>query len=112
VRITAAAEVDFQDIVGWTAEHFGEAQARVYAATLSAALEALIGGPSLPGVKSRDDISKGLFTLHVARSGRKGRHFVLFRIGEDRGVEAIDVLRVLHEAMDLPRHVPPSREGK
>jgi toxin ParE1/3/4 len=107
VRLTAAAQADFQDILRWTLEHFGEAQARVYAETLSAALEALAAGPMVSGAKARNDIAKGLFTLHVARHGRKGRHFMMFRVGHDQGREVIEVLRLLHDAMDLPCHVPP-----
>jgi toxin ParE1/3/4 len=110
VRLTAAAEVDFEDILRWTVERFGDAQARAYAETLSSALEALVAGPSVIGAKARDDIAKGLFTLHVARQGRKGRHFVVFRIGRDKEREVIEVLRLLHDAMDLPRHLPPVDE--
>lgn len=64
VRLTAAAETDFQNILRWTTEQFGEAQARVYAKTLSAALEELNAGPKVIGAKSRNDIGNGLFTLH------------------------------------------------
>jgi toxin ParE1/3/4 len=110
LRLTAAAEADFEDVLRWTVERFGEAQARVYAETLSAAMEALTAGPAVLGAKARDDIAKGLFTLHVARQGRKGRHFVVFRIGKDAEREVIEVLRLLHDAMDLPRHVPPLDE--
>ena len=112
VRIAAAAEADFQDLLRWTVEHFGETQARVYAQTLSMALEALAPGPTAAGARARDEIAKGVFTLHVARNGRKGRHFVLFRIGRNEGREVIDVLRLLHDAMDLPRHVPPVDEAR
>jgi len=110
VRLTAAAESDFQDILHWTAGRFGEAQARIYAETLSAALQALTAGPTVLDAKLRDDIAKGVFTLHVARGGRRGRHFVVFRVGKDEGREVIEVLRVLHDAMDLPRHLPPLDE--
>jgi toxin ParE1/3/4 len=79
VRLTAAAEADFHSILKWTVEQFGNAQARRYAQTLSAAIEALTAGPTVVGVQAREDIGKGLLTLHVARGGRKGRHFVLFR---------------------------------
>jgi toxin ParE1/3/4 len=106
VRLAAAAEIDFQNIMRWTAERFGESQARAYARTLSMALEALAGGPSVSGAKARDDIARGICILHVARRGRKGRHFVVFRIGRDDSGEVIDVLRLLHESMDLPRHLP------
>jgi toxin ParE1/3/4 len=112
LRLTATAETDFQNILHWTKNRFGQAQARVYAKTLGAALKALAdGGPTTIGAKARDEIDKGLFTLHVARHGRKGRHFLLFRVGHDEaGRDVIEVLRVLHDAMDLPRHLPPEDE--
>ena len=82
VRLAAAAEADIQDILRWTLEQFGPSQAKSYAETLSASLEALAVGPAVMGAKARNDIAKGLFTLHVARDGRNGRHFVMFRIGQ------------------------------
>jgi len=110
VRLAATAQSDYQDILRWTAAQFGPLQAQVYAETLAAALAALTEGPTVSGARARDDIAKGLFTLHVARRGRKGRHFVLFRIGFEQGREVIDVLRLLHDAMDLQRHLPPINE--
>ena len=107
VRVAASADADIGEILRWTTEHFGERQARVYAETLSAALEELSEGVEASGARSRDDIARGLFTLHVARHRRKGRHFVIFRIGRDNETEFVEVLRVLHDAMDLPRHLPP-----
>jgi toxin ParE1/3/4 len=101
VRLAATAETDFQSIIAWTLEQFGDLQARAYADTLSAALGALTAGPAVLGAIERTEIAKGLFTLHVARDGRRGRHFVLFRIGSDRKQRMIEVLRVLHDAMDV-----------
>ena len=83
-------------------------QARTYADTLSAALKALSTGPAIPGVKERTGIGTNIRTLHVAREGRKGRHFVVFRVGNMKGRNVIDVLRLLHASMDLERHVPPT----
>lgn len=103
IRLAASAEADLANILRWTKDQFGEAQALNYSKTLSSALEVLAeGGPATLGARARDEIAKGLFTLHVARQGRKGRHFVLFRVGG--GAQVLDVLRVLHDAMDLPRH--------
>ena len=52
-----------------------------------------------------DGIAQGLMTLHVARCGRKSRHFVLHRVSESAEVPTIEVLRLLHDSMDLVRHV-------
>jgi toxin ParE1/3/4 len=106
VRLAATAESDFEAIIGWTREQFGDVQARAYAETLTLAMGALIEGPELPGVRARSDIGKQLFALHVARKGRKGRHFVLFRADTHPNRRLIDVLRILHDSMDIQRHVP------
>ncbi|EXI67103.1 MAG: Plasmid stabilization system protein [Candidatus Accumulibacter adjunctus] len=103
IRLAERAELDFLDITAWTAENFGARQAEYYAETVTLAMEALHDGPEIMGAKARDDIGSGIRTLHVARQGRKGRHLVVFKEAEGR---IIDVLRLLHDSMDLPRHVP------
>lgn len=104
VRVSDAARNDFDDTIEWTLERFGEHQAIHYVGVLTAALNELFSGPHQPGVKSRDDIGKGLFTLHVARRGRKGRHFLIFRVADSQE-QVIEIVRLLHDAMDLPRHL-------
>ena len=108
VRLSAAAEADYRQILRWTAENFGSPQARIYADTLSSALKALSNSPSIIGVKERGEIGANIWTLHVARNGCKGRHFVMFRVGDLQGQNVIDVLRLLHDSMDLVRHLPPA----
>ncbi len=103
VRLTASAEADLLDIAAWTAEHFGPRQAAFYMETLTQAVEALHEGPDILGARARDEIAPGIRTLHVARQGRRGRHFVLFRVAPGR---VIEVLRLLHDSMDLSRHWP------
>ena len=109
VRLTAAAEADFGQILTWTRDQFGESQAFAYADTLALALEALHEGPETIGVKSREDILKGLSSLHVARQDRKGRHFIMFRVARGPQTNVIEVLRMLHDSMDLPRHLRDER---
>jgi toxin ParE1/3/4 len=111
VRLATVAEDDLRQILAWTSANFGEAQARIYAETLSVALEALVDGPAILGAEKRPDIGRGISTLHVARHGRKGRHFVMFRVGRHQDQDVIDVLRVLHDTMDLQRHMPPESPG-
>jgi toxin ParE1/3/4 len=85
-----------------TKYQFGEAQARDCAQTLSSALEALTdGGPTTIGTKLRKEIAK---VVHVARHSRKGRHILLFRVGQDDARrEAIEILRVLHDTPERLR---------
>jgi toxin ParE1/3/4 len=108
IRLGQQAERDFVDILSWTVKFFGETQAQTYSATISLALQALTDGPEILGSKLRDDIEPDIKTLHVARLGRKGRHFVVFRVGADH---AIDVLRLLHDSMELSRHLPAANDS-
>ena len=105
IRLATAAEDDFRNILLWTSERIGEAQARIYAETLVRAIESLTAGADVPGSRKRDEIAEGLMTLHMARRGRKGRHFVLYRVGRPEEPLIIDALRLLHDSMDLIRHV-------
>ncbi|WP_341327404.1 type II toxin-antitoxin system RelE/ParE family toxin [Methylotuvimicrobium sp. KM2] len=102
VRLARQAEQDIADILTWTAERFGPQQAEVYRETLTQALAALIDGPGVMGAKCRDDIQQGVFVLPVARHGRRGRHILDFRQSE---AGFVDVLRVLHDSMDMARHI-------
>jgi toxin ParE1/3/4 len=106
VRLAGQAEQDLLDITLWTAENFGPREAEHYAETIALAIEALHDGPEIWGAKVRDEIGIGIRTLHVARQGRKGRHFVAFSVSEGR---IINVLRLLHDRMDLAKHLPEDR---
>ncbi|HQV12847.1 MAG TPA: hypothetical protein PKW52_16025, partial [Nitrospira sp.] len=61
---------------------------------------------SVIGVKERPEIGSNIWTLHVARNGRKGRHFIMFQVAGAQDRKVIDVLRLLHDSMDLERHLP------
>jgi toxin ParE1/3/4 len=108
VRLAAAAEADFHAILSWTADHFGVARMHVYGETLTAALDALDAGPTAPGVNLAVGLPQGFFMLHMARRRRKGRHVIVFRVRRDSNEEHIEVLRILHDAMDIARHLPSS----
>ena len=103
VRLGAAAELDFASILLWTTENFGEVQARTYANTLRQAIGELAHGPHVPGSRARNDIAPGIRTLHVARRGRRGRHFLVYRTGPRQSIE---IGRILHDSMDLRK--PPA----
>ena len=103
VRLGAAAEVDFANILKWSTENFGARQSRAYRDTLVQAIGELAGGPNVAGSRARDEIMSGLRTLHVARRGRQGSHFLMYRVAPN---STIEIVRILHDRMDLWRHVP------
>ncbi len=107
IRLSDAAEADFIHILADTREMFGPNQAAIYRATLVNALAAISVAPDTLGSRSRDDILPGLRSLHVARQGRRGRHLILYREQPDHMLE---IIRILHDAMDLARHIPTDGE--
>ena len=102
LRLSNTAESDYDDILRWTMRRFGATQAAACGDILAVSLARLERGPSIAGVRQRDEIGADVRTLHV---GRRGRHVILFRVDSERD-RRIDVLRILHDAMDLARHVP------
>jgi toxin ParE1/3/4 len=107
VRLGETAARDFSGIIAFTAETFGAQQAKIYQTTLTKALTALHAGPSILGSIARDEIAPGLRSLHVARKGRRGRHVILYRTASPPTKQPIiEVIRILHDAMDLAGHVP------
>jgi toxin ParE1/3/4 len=104
IRLGSEAEKDFARILKYTKDKFGQQQLDAYKVTLVEALTALEAGADLLGSVARDEIRPNLRTLHVARKGRRGRHFILYRASQNN---MIDVIRILHDQMDLARHIPP-----
>jgi toxin ParE1/3/4 len=103
VRLASQAGLDFSEIITWTVKNSGGPQAETYAEPLTLAIEALHDWPEQLGAKARDDIEPGIRTLHVVRQGRSGRYFLVLSAAKDH---YIDVLRLLHDWMDLARHIP------
>lgn len=103
VRLTVEAEQDVVSIIAWTRRTFSASQARRYNETIIRAAAILANGPSALGSIARDGVRPGIRTLHIARSGRAGRHLLVYR---QAGDNLITVLRILHDAMDLAQHLP------
>jgi toxin ParE1/3/4 len=87
----------------WTTENFGAQQSRVYQSTLVQAIGELADGPDVSGSKARDEIMPGLRTIPVARRGRRGSHFLMYRMVPK---STIEIVRILHDRMDIQRHRP------
>jgi toxin ParE1/3/4 len=102
VRLTAAAERDFADIVAWTAERFGDRQARRYSDGITRAIASLAGGPYQLGNHVCVDLPVGLRILTIARGAVRARHVLIYRSSADGTVE---IVRILHQSMDIVRRL-------
>jgi plasmid stabilization system protein ParE len=71
VTLTAAAEADYDEILAWTAESFGEAQAIIYSQVLDVAILALAAGPRTTGSR-RETISLLAYFRFMSRATARG----------------------------------------
>jgi toxin ParE1/3/4 len=120
LAFTSTAEQDLADIFDHTAEQFGAASRRRYEALIATALEDLRRDPLRIGTKDRAELGEGVRTYHIRHSRERGlkpdrrvrspRHILVYQLPDPN---SLLVLRVLHEAMDLARHLPTrSREDE
>jgi toxin ParE1/3/4 len=111
--IAPAAAADMAAILSWSEDHFGAAARRRYEALLEQAIVDVAGDPERAGSQHRPEIAEAARTYHLLQSrdrvpveiGRvkEPRHSLLFRVRSDG---AIEIGRVLHDSMDLARHLP------
>jgi toxin ParE1/3/4 len=104
VHISAAADRDFEGILDWTTEHFGEIQARSYERMLTETLQSLRNGPTVRTARSLNKPGQDILRLPVKRGSRRSRHIIFFRI-MNYGSRELEVLRILHDSMDFARHL-------
>ena len=109
-HVTAKARRDILAILATSRAQFGLDAQRRYRVMLEQAIRDIAENPQRPGVASPSDLPEGLRLYHTrharshlpleTRVGRP-RHFVAFRLVDD----VVEVLRVLHDAMDLARQL-------
>jgi toxin ParE1/3/4 len=92
-RLTRPAIRDLTEIGRYTRETWGEKQARRYRTAITARLKWLCRNKSL--WCERPELREGVYTYP------EQSHVIVFWEYED----GIEILRVLHERMDLVRHV-------
>ncbi len=105
VILTDAAKADLRGIINWTADQFGNEQAKIYVQIIYEAFSALTEGPNIIGVKACREVSDKVYMLHAARSGKKARHIIMFQI-ETQTEHTVQIIRILHDSMDIERHLP------
>lgn len=110
-RLTHAAQSDLAEILAWSHEQFGEeARTRYEALIVTAIRDAASHGQT--GVHtSRPELGTGVYSWHLSRSRtrtpggkvNRPRHLLIYR----RDGNTLVIGRVLHEAMELQRHIDP-----
>lgn len=112
IRLTAAAEADIIEILEHSEREFGRAARERYDRLMRAALRDLAESPTRPGSAARPELGDDSRSWHLRLSRerakldglavRRPRYLLLYTLIGDN---AVGILRVLHDAMELHRHI-------
>jgi toxin ParE1/3/4 len=112
-RLSQAAQADIVDILAWTHERFGEAARLRYENLIVTALRDVASQPDRSGSIARPELGAGVRSWHLRLSRdhvkprveivRRPRHFLVYSFQP----ALVVVGRVLHDAMELARHLDP-----
>lgn len=91
--LSPRAEDDFADILQYTLETWGEKQVFVYRAVLDKALLTIQQNPDISHKRPELSPAHRIFPA--------GRHIIVYRAND----RAVYVSRILHERMDIGRHL-------
>jgi len=118
-RLTAAAQADIVAILAYTHDRFGERARLRYEKLIAAALRDIAEDPARPGSLDRSELGANARSWHLrgsrerarneTRSVKHPRHLILFRI---EGDGSLIIGRILHDAMELERHMPTSSDWR
>lgn len=116
LRLSSLARADLAQILAVSAERWGPEGRRRYAALLAAAMRNVAAEPDGTATRDRTALSGGVQSFHLrhARVGAKEArvrqpvHVLYYRVVRPGLVE---IVRVLHERMELSRHLDAEPEA-
>jgi toxin ParE1/3/4 len=108
-RLSAAAQADVVDTLAWSQERFGEAARLRYQRLIVAALRDVAVQRDRPGSIARPELGADVRSWHLRLSRThagvpsvaRPRHLLIYRVEPD----GLVVGRLLHDAMELARHL-------
>ncbi|CAN5891180.1 type II toxin-antitoxin system RelE/ParE family toxin [soil metagenome] len=94
------ARRDIADVLEYTRDRWGKAQAREYRDLIGDALRAIAADARCG--KARGTRPR-ILSYHIKQPGRDARHIVFYRV---TGAGSIEIIRFLHDSMDFDQHLP------
>jgi toxin ParE1/3/4 len=113
-RLAATAEADIVALLAWSEGRFGEITRRRYEMLLITSLRDVAADPERRGSIARPELGPAVRSYHLRHSLERARavggfvrgprHLLLYRALVP---DLIGIGRVLHDAMEIERHLPP-----
>lgn len=112
-RLARAAQADIVDLLAWTEENFGGVARFRYEQLLVTALRDVAAEPERINSIARPELGKNVRSYHLRHSRERARtehgivirprHLLLYRFAH---ADLISIGRILHDAMEIERHLP------
>jgi toxin ParE1/3/4 len=112
LQFARRARRDIGELLDWSHEQFGPAARRRYETLIDTALQDISDDALRSGSVERVMLGRRVRLYHLRHSRERARtedgivqaprHVVVYRLA---GSDTVIVLRILHEAMDLTRHL-------
>jgi toxin ParE1/3/4 len=112
-RLAKTAQADIIDLLAWTEENFGETARLCYEQLLTVALRDIATEPQRINSITRPELGENVRSYHLRHSRDRARtehgvvirprHLLLYRVDS---ADLIGIGRVLHDAMEIERHLP------
>jgi toxin ParE1/3/4 len=112
-RLARTAQADIVDLLAYTEANFGEAGRLRYEQLLITAMRDIAAEPERIGSLSRPELGENVRSYHLRHSRKSARtehrivlrprHLLLYRFAYPG---LIGIGRVLHDAMEIERHLP------
>lgn len=112
-RLAKAAQADIVDLLAWTEANFGETARLRYERLLTIALRDIAAEPERTNSIARSELGENVRSYHLRYSRERARtehgvvirprHLLLYRVAR---ADLIGIGRVLHDAMEIERHLP------
>lgn len=112
-RLARTAQADIVDLLAWTEANFGEIARLRYERLLIVALREIAAEPGRLNSIARPEPGENVRSYHLRHSRERARtehgvvirprHLLLYRIVRP---DLIGIGRVLHDAMEIERHLP------
>lgn len=112
LRLSRTAERDIIDILVWSETQFGGAARAQYERLITVVLSQIALDPLQPLSVARPELGDGVRSWHLSSSRQQAaeaganvarpRHFIIYRLAKS---DLVEVGRLLHDAMELERHL-------
>jgi len=114
-RLSTTAEADIVDILAVSLDRWGSEASRRYSEMLNAAMRQIADHPDGRATRMRSDLAPGMRSFHTRFTLRRNPkaavkspvHVLIYRVVTP---DLVEIVRALHERMDLRRHLDPSAD--